>query len=147
MDYLTRWAEATPAKYCTARTVTKFLFENVVTKFCCPKIILSDQGTHFVNKLIDEITAEFQILHRKMTPYHPQANVTVEEFNKILENALTKVCNMNRDNWDQKVLAVLWEYHTTCKILSAHTPFRLVYGQEVVVPMEYIVSSFQMSDV
>ena len=51
---------------------------------------------------------------------------------------------MHRDDWDQKVSVVLWAYRTTCKILTRHTPFRLVYGQEVVVPMEYIVSSLRI---
>ena len=46
---------------------------------------------------------------------------------------------MRRDDWDQKVSVVLWEYCTTCKRLTRNTPFRLVYGQEVIVPMEYIV--------
>ena len=115
MYYLTRWPEAAPGKDCTTVTTTKFVFENVVTRFSCPKIILSDQGNHFVNKLIDELNIEFQIQHRKMTPYHPQENRKVEAFNKILENALTKVCNARRDDWDQKVSAVLWAYHTTCK--------------------------------
>ena len=76
IDYLTIWAKSTPLKYCTIATATMFLFENVVTIFGFPKIILSDQGMHFVNKMIDELTREFHIQHRKMTPYHPQVNGT-----------------------------------------------------------------------
>ena len=58
-DYLTRWAEAVPVKDCTTMTATKFLFKKFITQFCFPNIILSDQGMHFVNKVIVELTAEF----------------------------------------------------------------------------------------
>jgi len=50
------------------------------------------------------------INNQKRTPYHPQDNGTVESSNKILDHALTKVCNGQHDNWDHRILAVLWEY-------------------------------------
>ena len=86
---------------------------------------MSDQGTHFLNQTIHLLTEEFQIYHKKSTPYHPQANGTMESFNKILENALTKVCNANRDDWDARILVVLWAYRTTRKKLSC--PWNTLY--------------------
>jgi hypothetical protein len=55
----------------------------------------------------------------------------VEAFNKLLEHALTKVCNVVHDGWDKGILVVLWEYLTPSKQLTRHAPFRLVYGKEV----------------
>jgi hypothetical protein len=79
------------------------------------------------------------------TPYHPQANGTVEAFNKILETTLMKICSVNRDDWYLRVPTVVWAYRTTCTKLTMTTPFKLVYGLKAVVPMEYLVPSLRIS--
>jgi hypothetical protein len=137
--YLKRWAEATPVKDCNAETTAHFLFEQVITRFGCPRVLMSDQGVHFINSTIHEMLEEFEFHHQRSTPYHPQANGTVEAFKKIIENELTKICNVNRDDWDLKVPIVLWVYRMTCNKLTGHTPFKLVYDQEAVVPLECLV--------
>ena len=58
---------------------------------------------------------------------------------------MTKVCNANRDDWDIRIPTVLWAYRKTCRKLTGQTPFKLAYGQEVVMPMEYIVSSSKIA--
>jgi hypothetical protein len=65
---------------------------------------MSDQGTHFINSTIRDMTADFEVYHQNITP---QENRIVEAFNKISENALTKIYNFNRDDWDLKIPVVL----------------------------------------
>lgn len=114
-------------------TIEKILFENVLSGFGCPKILMSDRGMHFLNETISALMEEFQIYHQQSTPYHLQAKGTVEAFNKILETALTKVCNARRNDWDLRIPAMLWAYRTTCKKLTGQTLFFLVYGKEAVI--------------
>ena len=82
--------------------------------------------------------------HQKGMPYHPRENGTIDAFNKILENSLTKVCNINRNDLDVHITMVLWAYRTTYKKLTSKTPFWLLYGEEAVMLMEYILPSLRI---
>ena len=71
VEYLTKWAEAKAIKVANAKQTAIFLHENIISRFGCPKILVSDKGSHFLNEAIEELTKLFQINHRKTTPYHP----------------------------------------------------------------------------
>jgi len=68
---LTRWVDEELVIDCSAATVVQFLMENINTRFGCPKVLMTNQGAHFLNKTITALTEEFQIQHRKSTLYHP----------------------------------------------------------------------------
>jgi hypothetical protein len=71
MEYLTRWVKVAPMKDFSAETTTHFLFEKVIMRFGCPRVLMSDQGTHFINNTINAMTEELEAHHQKSTPYHP----------------------------------------------------------------------------
>ena len=61
----------------------------------------------------------------------------MESFNKTLTKGVTKICNIDKDDWDDKVPAVLWAYKTTYKRETNQIPFKLVCEQEDVVPLHF----------
>ena len=98
VEYVTKWAEAEPVDTCSSEVATKFIYENIITRFGCPLTLISDQGTHFLNKTIKHLTDQFHIDHRWSTTYHPPSNGAIETFNKTLTKGLTKICNTNKDD-------------------------------------------------
>jgi hypothetical protein len=73
-NYATKWAEAIACKNNDAKTIAHFLYENIIFRFECSKELISDRDTHFLNETIVELTNNFLVKHRKISPYHPRAN-------------------------------------------------------------------------
>ncbi|MCO5563733.1 hypothetical protein L7F22_017380 [Adiantum nelumboides] len=144
-DYVTKWAEAKASRKADAITTAKFLFENIIARFGCPFEIVSDNGTHFINEVIKELTSNFMISHHKSTPYYPQANGQAESTNKTLISVLTKTVEAHRTDWDLKLTSALWAYQTAYKVAINCTPFKMVYGQEAVMPWEFVILSLRVT--
>ena len=61
VEYVIRWAEAEPVDSCSSEIAAKFIYENIITIFGCPITLISDQGSHFINKTIKALTYQFKI--------------------------------------------------------------------------------------
>ena len=144
-DYATKWAEAMATRNDDAKTVARFLYENIISRFGCPKELISDRGTHFLNVLIEELTNRFFIKHRKTAPYHPRANGQTEKTNGLLCKILTKTISGTSTDWDEKLWSALWAYRTAYKGTTGFSPFQLVYGQEAILPIEFEIPSLRVA--
>jgi hypothetical protein len=67
---------------------------------------------------------------------HPQTNGQAEAANKIILNGLKKRLKDAKGNWVENLYQVLWSYRTTPHSTTGETPYRLVYGTNIMIPVE-----------
>jgi hypothetical protein len=144
-DYLTKWPEAKAMKEATAKNVIEFIYEEIICRHGCPRVILSDRGTHFRNELVDGLCEKFEIKHKLSSPYHPQTNGLVERFNRTLCEALAKVSEKENE-WDKYIKSVLFAYRTNKHNTTKRTPFFMVYGREAILPIDDINEDGEISE-
>lgn len=58
-DYVTKWVEVEATKTNDKVVAAKFLCENFMSRFGCPKELVMDKGTYFVSDVIKELTIKF----------------------------------------------------------------------------------------
>jgi len=71
MDYFTKWPIAKALKEATAKAVSKFIYQKIICKHGYPEVLQSDRRTHFVNRVIEDLTEKFRIKHCLSSSYHP----------------------------------------------------------------------------
>ena len=65
-------AIACPKNY--ANTMVGFIQRNILSIFGAPRTIISDEGSHFVNKVLEKIMSKYGIRHVMRLAYHPELN-------------------------------------------------------------------------
>ena len=74
VDYVSKWVEAKSTRIDDFKVVVDFLKSNIFTRFGVPKAIISDQESHFCNRIIEVLVKKYEIFHKTSISYHPQAN-------------------------------------------------------------------------
>ena len=104
---------------------------------------MSDRGTHFNNKIIEELTKKFEIKHLFSSPYYPQTNGLVERFNRTLCESLAKIVNKVKE-WNDYITPTLFAYRTSKQASTKMTPFFLTYDREAVLPLDDLSGELEM---
>ena len=136
IDYISNWVEDIRTQTNDAKAVASFLHSHIFTRFGTPKALITNKGTHFYNKLVDNVLRKYDVRHRTVLAYHPQTNGQVEVSNREIKSILEKMVHSSKKDWAKKIDDALWEYRATFKTPLGMSPFKLVLGKTCHLPME-----------
>ena len=71
IDPFTTWVEIFPTAKADAIAVVKVLCREIILRFNIPKVLWSDNGSHFVNELITRMEHVFDIILKKSLIFSP----------------------------------------------------------------------------
>ena len=134
-DYFTRHIAAIALPNCTAETTAQTLFNDYFCKYGIPLTIISDQGSHFQNQLMQNIQKLIGYNHIYSTPYHPQTNGIVERFNSSFIPQISKLQDTEDNNWDEYLQAVVFAYNSGVHKTTKYSPYELLYGRPPRLPI------------
>ncbi|XP_028052434.1 uncharacterized protein LOC114256940 [Camellia sinensis] len=117
----------------------------LINKFGLPQSITVDQGTMFNGDEIKGFATEYGIQILNSSPYYAQANGQAKATNKIVKNTLERMIEDNPRDWHNLLSEVLRAYRNSKRNSTGTTPYELVYGHDVVLPLEATVRSNRLA--
>ena len=93
LDYVFKWLEAIACPINDAIIVVGFIQRNILSRFGAPITIISDEGSHFANKVFAKLMNIYGIRHVLGLAYHPQSNGQAEISNKEIKKIMEKTVN------------------------------------------------------
>ena len=131
----TRWLELIALPEPTAELVAEASFECGISRWGTMRALLTDNGRQFTARLLQHLTSVYGPKHIYSSPYTPRGNSVVESHMRTLKTTLKLCTQAFQAEWDVALKAAALAYRTTFHTVTGHTPFSLVTGQEVVLPL------------
>lgn len=94
------------------------MFKSIIfPRFGISKVVISDGGSHFVNKVFVSLLKKRGVKHKVATRYHPQTSGHIEVSNRQYKAVLARIVGISRRVWSVKLDDTVWIYRTAFKTL------------------------------
>jgi hypothetical protein len=137
--------EVVPLQNMANHEVIKFIQEHIIHRFGMSHTLTTDQGASFMLGQFKEFAGSLRITLLNSSPYYVQANGQAESSNKVLIKLIKKKIEDSPRRWHVVLSEALWAHQTSRHDATKVTSFKLVYEQEVVLPVEINLQSCRVA--
>jgi hypothetical protein len=96
-----------------------------------------DNGTQFEVEAFNDFCDRIGTKIHFASVRHSKSNGLVERANGIIMIGIMKlIFNQPRGKWPDELIKVVWSHNTTTSRSTGFTPFKLLFGDEVITPKE-----------
>jgi hypothetical protein len=139
LDKFTKWVEAAPVTTQDSTATINFI-KSIVFRFGVPHNIITNNGMNFMSKEFKNYCESMGIKLNFASVAHPKTNGQVKKANDLICNRIKKrllaPLEKSKHAWVDELPSVLWSLRTMPNAATQDTPFFLVHGAEVVLPVE-----------
>ena len=93
--------------------------------------------------MVTGVCTQFKIKHHNSVPYRPKMNGAIEAANKNVKKIIAKATETYKD-WHEKLPFALHAYRIGVQTSTGAIPYSLIYGMEVVLPIEVEIPSLRV---
>ncbi|KAF2894394.1 hypothetical protein ILUMI_11780 [Ignelater luminosus] len=120
----------------TAATVTQAFYEEVITSFGTPQVVITDNGTQYDSRVFTKLLRDFGIEHQFTPPYTPQTN-PVKRVNRTLKTIIAQFCGQNHRRWDSLLSDLAMTLNSSIQESTGFSPAFLKFGQGILLPKAF----------
>ena len=150
VDAFTHYVALNTVPHCNAYYAYTTLYEHWIAKFGLPEILVTDNGTEFVNNEIITLSHLYNIKHKPRTSHAPWTNGLVEGMNRSLQEYLRCIINGNDTKyteWSADVKLFPLAYNSQITTTLGMSPYEMIFNQKPRKPIMFTANSHKMHKV
>ena len=108
-----------------SKGIAKIYRDKIWKLYRIPRKILSNRGSQFTLKYIEDFTKVLRTTRQLSMAYHPQTDGQTEWINQEMGTFLWHYINYQQDNWMEWLAAAEFQYNDKRHAATEKTPFEL----------------------
>ena len=136
VDVCTGFVICRPLKDKEMTTIARTLWD-IGSVIGLARVLQSDNGSEFVNAVINTMTRLCGVTRRYIALYNPRADGKVERSIKTIKATLMKMMRGTTVLWPYYISFVQYAYNNKVRVLTGVEPFVLMFGRKMNEPHDY----------